>query len=148
MLLTGVQITANWHNFSTFAASPSSAQNVNPVVRRNTTVVVGWGPPLSNGGRNDIYYAVKYKEVGSLGPFTPTGQTNKSNFTVRGLQPVTQYYIRITAENGVSDQEPGSEEERTTEIVVLTTEGSKLSHRYSSANWQTMLSLTLHLPCW
>ena len=129
MLLIGVQITVNWHNFSSFTASPSLAQNVNLIVRRNTTVVVGWEPPLSNGGRNDIYYVVKYREVGSLGPFTTAGHTSESPFTVHGLKPVTQYYIRITAENGVSDQEPGSQDERTTEIVVVTREGSKLSHR-------------------
>ena len=94
----------------------------------NTTAVIKWNPPLSNGGRNDIHYVVKYREVSSLGPFTPAGQTSESNFTVQGLKPVTQYIIRVIAENGVSDQEPGSEDERTTEIVVNTTEGSKLSH--------------------
>ena len=67
--------------------------------------------------------------MGSLGPFTTAGHTSESPFTVHGLKPVTQYYIRITAENGVSDQEPGSQDERTTEIVVVTREGSKLSHR-------------------
>ena len=76
-----------------------------------------------------MYYVVKYRKVSSLGPFTPAGQTSESPFTVQGLKPLTRYVIRITAENGVSDQEPGSQDERTTEIVVLTTEGSKLSHR-------------------
>jgi len=129
VLLSAFQITINWHNFSSFTAPPSSAQNVNPIVRRNTTVVVGWDHPLSNGGRNDIYYDVKYRKVSSTGPFAPAGQTSESPFTVQGLKPVTQYYIRITAENGVSDQEAGSQDERTTEIVVDTREGSKLSHR-------------------
>ena len=95
----------------------------------NTTAVVEWYPPISDGGRNDIYYVVKYREVGSLGPFTTAGQTSESPFAVQELKPVTQYIIRIIAENGVSDQEPGSEDERTTEIVVVTKEGSKLSHR-------------------
>jgi len=94
----------------------------------NTTAVVEWNPPLSDGGRSDIYYVVNYREVGSLGPFTTAGQTSESPFTVQGLKPVTRYIIRITAENGVSDQEPGSQDERTTEIVVDTREGSKLSH--------------------
>jgi len=129
VLLIRVQITVNWHNFSSFTAPPSSAQNVNPIVRRNTTVVVGWDHSLSNGGRNDIFYVVKYREAGSLGPFTTAGQTSESPFTVQGLRPVTQYFIRIIAENGVSDQEAGSQDERTTEIVVVTREGSKLSYR-------------------
>ena len=129
MLLIGVQITVHWHNFSSFIAPPSSAQNVNPIVRRNTTVVVGWNPPLSDGGRNDTYFVVKYREVVRLGPFITAGQTNESSFTVHGLKPVTQYRIRIIADNGVSDQEPGSQDERTTVILVSTTEGSKLSHR-------------------
>jgi len=109
-------------------APPSSAQQVNAHVG-NTTAVVEWNPPLSDGGRSDIYYVVKYREVGSLGPFTTAGQTSESPFTVQGLKPVTRYVIRVIAENGVSDQEAGSEDERTTEIVVNTTEGSKLSHR-------------------
>jgi len=99
-------------------------------VRRNTTVVVGWDRSLSDGGRpNDMYYVVKYRKVSSLGPFTTAGQTSESPFTVQRLKPVTRYFIRITAENGVSDQEPGSKDERTTEIVVVTREGSKLPHR-------------------
>jgi len=127
-MLTGVQITVNWHNFSSFLVPPSSAQIVNLIVR-STTVVVGWDIPLSDGGRNDTYYVVKYRKVSSTGPYIAAGQTNKSNFTVHGLKPVTGYFIRIIAENGVSDQEPGSQDERTTEIVVFTREGSKLSHR-------------------
>jgi len=128
--LTGGQITINWHNFSSFTAPPSLTQNVNPIVRRNTTVVVGWDRRLSDGGRpTDVYYVVKYRKVGSLGPFTTAGQTSESPFTIQGLKPVTRYIIRITAENGVSDQEPGSQDERTTEIVVVTRGGSKLPHR-------------------
>jgi len=45
-------------------APPSSAQQVN-AREGNTTAVVEWNPPLSDGGRSDIYYVVKYRSPGT-----------------------------------------------------------------------------------
>ena len=98
-----------------------------PVV--NTSVEVQWDPPLSNGGRMDgFHYNVEYREVGDLGAWIRANEDHirSDKYLVRGLKPVTRYTIRIIAGNNVSDQEPESVGDRTTERVVKTAEGGKL----------------------
>ena len=117
----------NWssHVASSSSSAPPSAVQGLSTTAGNTTFVVRWNAPLSNGGRSDTYYVVKYREVGNLA-FSTAGRTDGLSFTVRGLNPVTRYMFRITAENGVSDQEPGSVGDRTSQAVDFTEVGGKL----------------------
>ena len=114
------------------SAPPSAVRNVRvtePV--GNTTVEVHWDPPLSNGGRTDgFHYNVEYREVGDLGAWIRANENRiRSNtYLISGLKPVTRYVIRIIAGNNVSDQEPGSVGDRTTERVVKTEVGRKFLH--------------------
>ena len=111
-------------------APPSAVRNVRvtePV--GNTSVEVHWDPPLSNGGRmDDFHYNVEYREVGDLGAWIRANEDRirGNTYLVRGLKPATRYMIRIIAGNSVSNQEPESVGDRTTERVVKTAEGGEL----------------------
>ena len=131
------------------SAPPSAVQNVRvtePV--GNTTVEVHWDPPLSNGGRTDgFHYNVEYREVGDLGAWIRANENRirRNTYLIRGLKPVTRYRIRIIAENNVSDQEPGSVGDRTTERVVKTAVGRKFLHWFKNSINDVILEVAVVL---
>ena len=131
------------------SAPPSAVRNVRvtePV--GNTTVEIHWDPPLSNGGRTDgFHYNVEYREVGNLGSWIRANEDRiRSNmYLIRGLKPVTRYMIRIIAGNNVSDQEPGSVGDQTTERVVKTTEGGKFLHWFKNSINEVFLEVAVIL---
>ena len=110
-------------------ASPSKVVNSRSTNQTNTTITISWERP-GDGGRNDLCYIIKYRPQGSLGSFETADPRNDTcvmdyTYTVMGLKPDTNYLITVTAENGVSDQEPDLRGTRTVEIQALTREGCK-----------------------
>ena len=110
-------------------ASPSAVVSSPNTSQSDTTITISWKRP-GDGGRNDLYYIIEYRPQCSLGRFIrasrreDTGVMNYT-YTIRNLEPDTNYLITVTAENGVSDQEPDLRGTRTVEIQALTREGRK-----------------------
>ena len=87
-----------------------------------TDITVEWKRPDLTG-REDFYYGVYYRELTSLSGITLGPYINNSDnvdYTIDGLQPSTQYLIKITVHNGVSDQDMENEISRTCETVAST----------------------------
>ena len=114
------------------SASPSAVQDHGSTSQSNTSITIAWRQPASLGGRGDTYYTIEIREQGSLSDFRMVDQESDTGaadytYTVVDLNPVTDYLIRITAENGVSDQDPDTLDARRVEIRVKTEEGRKNS---------------------
>ena len=105
---------------------PSAPQNVLLPVT-NTSITVSWSPPAEDGGRTDIYYEVKHSNPLSIGEFYEPIYLPKTTIKYKfpGLRPFTDYCVRVTAHNGVSDQNPDGTHLRTIEVCGRTDEGSK-----------------------
>lgn len=96
-------------------APPSAPRNVSVMFQDQSVIVVAWLAPSDSGGRDDVVYDVNcfqcdaspdcsYKKPcnGKL-EFWPMKFNNPhTHVTVTALQPNTSYFLRITAENGVS----------------------------------------------
>ena len=90
----------------------------------STDVKVEWKRPNLTG-RADFYYRVYYRELTSFSGITLGRYVNNSDYvdyTIGGLRPSTQYVIRITVHNGVSDQDVENEQSRMCETVASTTD--------------------------
>ena len=87
-----------------------------------------WTEPADLGGRSDLFYRVEHSDPDNFGSFTGTVYLSGAAaiYTVTGLTPYTQYCVRVTAHNGVSDQDPDGTHLRTVEECVTTVEGRKL----------------------
>ena len=99
------------------------------LIPQATSITVHWTQPADLGGRSDLFYQVKHSNPDKFGSFiTDTYDLSgtATSYTVTGLTPYTQYCVRVTAHNGVSDQDPDGTYLRTVEECVRTTEGSKL----------------------
>ena len=112
-------------------ASPSKVVNSRSTSQSDTTITIRWERP-GDGGRDDLYYIIEYRPQGSLGSFIRAGRREDTGvmayvYTIRNLEPDTNYLITVTAENGVSDQECDLRGTRTVEIPALTREGCKSS---------------------
>ena len=77
------------------------------------------------GGRTDIYYEVDISDPTRLGSYIDKTYTDSTSRMFTGLTPCTSYCVRVTAHNGVSDQDPGSAEGRREEVCVETGAGGK-----------------------
>ena len=93
-----------------------------------STVTVQWDRPTITG-RDDFYYRVEYSDPDNVGIFlTSIANLRRTGFTVShtitGLRPATEYVIRVSVHNGVSDQDPDVNS-RLQEIKVTTGETSK-----------------------
>ena len=62
-----------------------------------------------------MYYTVQHNDPGILGQFIGTTclPSSATGHTYTGLRQGTQYCIRVTAHNGVSDQDPDGTSSRT-----------------------------------
>ena len=76
-----------------------------------------WEDPLDNGNRSDLFYTI------SMNASNNSSTTNTTSIVLEDLIPFVHYEIRVTAENGVSLQDP-SVENRSATISVMTMEGS------------------------
>ena len=77
-----------------------------------------WDDPLDDGNRSDLFYTLS-ENISNSG-YT----TNMTSFVLENLIPFVYYEIRVTAENGVSSQDPAVENHRVS-VSVMTLEGSK-----------------------
>ena len=108
---------------------PPSAPHSVILIPQATSIGVHWTQPADLGGRSDLLYQVKHSDPDKFGSFiTDTYDLSgtSTSYTVTGLTPYTQYCVRVTAHNGVSDQDPDGTHLRTVEECVRATEGSKL----------------------
>ena len=128
-------------------ASPSVVENSRSTSQSDTTITIRWERP-GDGGRDDLYYIIEYRPQGSLGSFIRAGRREDTGvmaytYTIRNLEPNTNYLINVTAENGVSDQEPDLRGTRTVEIRALTREGGE-----SSTEYCILYFYVLPFHCW
>ena len=118
---------------------PSSpVLNLRATQIRNKSVTVTWTRP-EEICRNDFYYIVEYSDPDNYGNFLLADRLNTRYFnsaptvTYRvptissglSLRPYTNYTIRVTVHNGVSDQDVENEPLRRIDIFVTTKEGGK-----------------------
>ena len=105
---------------------PSAPRNMR-LNEQTTSTAVSWLSPTETGGRSDLYYQVEYSDPDNLGSFTGTvyldGESTSHTFTA--LRPYTSYCIRVSAHNGVSDQDPDRSQSRMVEECTRTLEDSK-----------------------
>ena len=101
-----------------------------------TDITVEWRRPNLTG-REDIYYSVYYRELKNLYGITVNSYyVNNSDYvdySIDGLVPSTQYLIKITVRNGVSDQDMENDIFRTCETVASTADigGFSISNNIS-----------------
>ena len=113
-----------------FVEPPSEPCEVSLNPQTNS-ITVSWRQPADLGDRSDLFYQVEYSDPDNFGSYiTDTDNVNGSpsrpSYTVTGLRLYTQYCVRVTAHNGVSDQDPDGTHLRTVEECVRTDEGGKL----------------------
>ena len=109
-------------------ASPTHPGPPNCTLITGTSIEIEWNPPSDQGGRTDTFYTVEHQAIGSTGDYIAGISTNNTSYPISNLEPVTQYRIRVVAENCVSEQDmrPGIRATRTSEVVICETgEGSK-----------------------
>ena len=113
-------------NFFPCSEPPSAPSGV-LLSATNTSITITWSDPADLGERTDLYYQVEISDPDNLGSYTGTvvlrGSTTSR--TISGLRPHTQYCVRVTAHNGVSDQDPDGEHLRTVEECNRTLEARK-----------------------
>ena len=89
----------------------------------DTSATLSWQPPVSNGGREDLFYKVKYmsSEEQQLTYYSPISGTS---FTLTSLTPLTMYTFMVVAENEVSQEFPDQfpESHRTSSGTFVTTQ--------------------------
>ena len=105
-----------------FVDAPTKPLNLNVAIT-DTSVTLTWQPSIYNGGRDDVFYEVKYM----------TSQEQQSTYyspiygtsaTVTSLTSFTMYTFAVVAENGVSQEFPAQfpESDRTSSVVLVTAE--------------------------
>ena len=90
-----------------------------------TSIGVMWAHPSYTGGRADLYYTVERSEHDNPREFSEVACKESSFFPMHRfdyLKPATQYCVRVTAHNGVSDQDPDGAQLRTVEQCLQTPE--------------------------
>ena len=93
----------------------------------DTTLTVTWSSPISKGGREELYYTVEFVALKSGEEnFTKAGEgITDMEFTISGLTAVTEYRVRVIAENDVSDQDSDVMTQTSSPVIEATGEGSK-----------------------
>ncbi|CAH1992586.1 unnamed protein product [Acanthoscelides obtectus] len=105
---------------------PSAPVNLTVSFVDQSTVILSWLPPESQGGRIDTVYRIRC-DACSLGlvQYNPSTETfNETRVTISGLNAVTTYRFQIFAENGVSHMAMRPAEFAD---IVVTTEASVAS---------------------
>ena len=106
---------------------------MNVVAVSSREISAHWSAPAEDGGRTDLHYEVEISDPTQLGVFERTiflGGTITS-YMFSGLRPFTQYCVRVTAHNGVSDQDPdGTHLRRVEECTETPEDGEKLLYTH------------------
>ena len=112
----------------------------------STSLSVEWSTPAYLGERDDLYYTVEYSDpdpdnVGVMIEMVcGEGCLTDTSCTVTDLQPATTYVIRVTAHNGVSDQDAGGALARQKEITLMTAIAREFSYNEQYTNSQALIS--------
>ena len=87
---------------------PSDPRDCQASAVSNVSISLEWNPPAENGGRSDVQYTVSYQRTDSLhlGYDTAANNLKETGFEITGLNPLTDYKVKVCAENGVSSQSP------------------------------------------
>ena len=121
MILTGASV---YTSYFLIIEPPSMPLNLRNTSDTSTSLSVRWSAPSYLGERSDLYYRVEYSdpdEVGVMLPMQCGGSClTGTSCTVTGLRPATTYVVRVTAHNGVSDQDAGGALARQKEITLTT----------------------------
>ena len=108
---------------------PSACRNlkVNAARTRANTITITWERPLIIG-RDDYYYDIHYTDPDfpgemrfiqhNLNPFIKNSPLVQ--YSVSGLRPLTNYTIRITVHNGVSEQDLKGKGKRMCQVSATT----------------------------
>ena len=90
----------------------------------STSLTVKWSTPAILGERDDLYYIVEYSDPDKVGVMHEMqcgeGCLIGTRCSVTGLRPATTYVVRVTAHNGVSDQDAGGALARQEKITLTT----------------------------
>ena len=115
-----------------------------------TFVVVNWSHPEYLGERTDLYYIVEISDPDNVGQMVEVMNCDpnnaclkKNSCNITSLQPATTYVIRVTAHNGVSDQDRGGALARQKEITVKTDNA-----RECTKITNIVIHSTNHNTCW
>ena len=90
-----------------------------------------WNRPVITG-REDYYYNIYHSNPDLPGNYTKfntnpyISASSILQYTVSGLRPLTNYTIRVTVHNGVSDQDLAGEEKRWCEVTATSGKMRKL----------------------
>ena len=106
---------------------PSAPTGLTVAAVSSVSVFVQWSIPAQTGGRPDLYYQVEHSDPDNLGTFINTEYDDSTSHTFNNLRPATQYCVRVSAHNGVSDQDPDDPDGaqlRTAEECATTPEDS------------------------
>ena len=100
-----------------------------------TQIYVNWSSPTQTGGRSDLYYVVEHSDPDNLGQFTGTSckSSSATSHEFSSLRPATQYCIRVSAHNGVSDQDSANAATRSVEDCTTTPEAGMNNYCYTSS---------------
>ena len=109
-------------------SEPPSAPRSVSLTSQQTSITVRWSAPADRGGRSDLYYQIEISDPDNLGSYTGTVYLSGSSTSraLSNLRPYTQYCVRVTSHNGVSDQDPDREHLRREEECTRTLEARKL----------------------
>ena len=102
------------------AGPPSAPRNPSVSDVTNTTMFLQWESPLDDGNRSDLFYTISHNICNI------SYNLNGTSYLLENLIPFVEYEIYITADNGVSSQDP-STVNRSTNVPVMTKEGGKYS---------------------
>ena len=110
-----------------YIATPTKPLNLTAMAT-DTSAILSWHPPIFNGGREDLFYIVKYKasQEQQFTYYSPSPPITDTSVTVPSLAPLTTYTFMIVAENGVSQEfaDQFSENDRTSSPIFVTTQKS------------------------
>ena len=89
-----------------------------------SSISIRWDHSAYLGERDDVYYTVEYSDPDSVRVMLlmqcTDGCLSGTVCTVTNLRPATEYAVRVTAHNGVSDQDEGGALARQIQITVET----------------------------
>ena len=95
------------------------------ISRISTAITVSWTQPTTTG-RPDFFYRVQHSDPNNVGQNNNLRDSgNEVTYTVSGLVPFTNYIVRMTTHNGVSDQDPDNHL-RQCQVTNGRVEGNKL----------------------
>ena len=100
------------------------------VAESPTVLKARWSRPTIRG-RSDLYYTVEYSDPDNRGKYLLSANLHGDVTMLRipAMRPNTQYCVRVTAKNGVSDQDENQNHLRVVELCVETPQdGESLTH--------------------